>query len=123
MRIQAINKSAVQTFRAQNNINFDKDKQFKTELDEQDRYDTEQEEIYQQDKKRLFNTAVYTIAAAMPIFFVTYVDKSNTLIDKQKQIIEQQYQDKLDLQKQLADKQFECDSLKLFLSNKKASQE
>ena len=29
----------------------------------------------------------------------------------------------VDLQKQLADKQFECDSLKLFLSNKKASQE
>ena len=33
MRIQAINKSAVQTFRAQNNINFDKDLFTKEELE------------------------------------------------------------------------------------------
>ena len=123
MRIQPINKSSVQTFRAQNNLKSNRNKQFKSNLAEQERYEQEQNEIYQNGKKEMFNIGVYTIATVMPIFFVSYINKSNTLIDRQKQIIEQQYNDKLDLQKKVWEKQFECDSLKIILDNKKASQE
>lgn len=123
MRIQPINKSSVQTFRAQNNLKSNRNKQFKSNLEAQERYDQEQNEIYQNGKKEMFNIGVYTIATVMPIFFVSYINKSNTLIDRQKQIIEQQYNDKLDLQKKVWEKQFECDSLKIILDNKEASQE
>lgn len=123
MRIQPINKSSVQTFRAQNNLKSNRNKQFKSNLAEQERYEQEQNEIYQNGKKEMFNIGVYTIATVMPIFFVSYINKSNTLIDRQKQIIEQQYNDKLDLQKKVWEKQFECDSLKIILDNKEASQE
>lgn len=123
MRIQPINKSSVQTFRAQNNLKSDRNKQFKSDLEAQERYEQEQNKIYQNGKKEMFNIGVYTIATVMPIFFVSYINKSNTLIDRQKQIIEQQYNDKLDLQKKVWEKQFECDSLKIILDNKEASQE
>ena len=52
MRIQPINKSSVQTFRAQNNLKSNRSKQFKSNLAEQERYEQEQNEIYKNNRNR-----------------------------------------------------------------------
>lgn len=129
MYIHPINRLSVQSFRAQDSMQrnkkteFDEDEEFDEKLRALEEYDRSQDAIFEKGKREMFNVAAYTVAAIMPICFFTYASKADSVIDRQNQIIEEKYKENAELRKQLSEKEFECDSLKFILENKKASHE
>lgn len=128
MYIQPISRLSVQSFRAQDTrpqnekTEFDDDEEFDEKLRALEAYEKSQDAIFEKGKRDMFNFGAYTVAAIMPICFLTYASKADSVIDRQNQIIEEKYKENVELRKQLSEKEFECDSLKFILENKKASQ-